>query len=57
MARRAFEMMMEGVIDAIAYAEGDTTRGRVVRPMEVKGVRAMAEKSRADSRLRPVRAG
>jgi hypothetical protein len=32
MAKRAFEKMMAGMEDAIAYASGDTTKGRIVSP-------------------------
>ena len=39
MARKAFEMMMEGMEDAIAFAEGDRSRGRVAAPLDVKRIR------------------
>ena len=48
MARTASNMMMEGIGDAIAYAEGDTTRGRVIAPVDAKAVRAGTKKSQAE---------
>jgi putative transcriptional regulator len=44
MARKAFEMMMEGMGDAIAYAQGDTSRGRVAT-VDAKAVRAKTKLS------------
>ena len=48
MARKAFEMMMEGMEDAIAFAEGDQSRGRVAAPLDVKRIRAATNKSLAE---------
>lgn len=48
MAKRALDMMMEGLEDAIAYAEGDTTRGRVAAPINVKQIRAAVQQSQAE---------
>ncbi len=48
MARKAFEMMMEGMADAIAYVEGDQSRGRVAEPIDVKTVRARTKKSQTE---------
>lgn len=41
-------MMMEGIGDAIAYVEGDTTRARVIAPIDAKAVRAGTKKSQAE---------
>lgn len=44
---RAFEGMKAGIEDAIAYAEGDTTRGRVANPSpDVRAIRAKTGKTR-----------
>lgn len=44
---KAFEMMMEGLEDAVAYAEGDATRGRVANPpVDVRAIRAKTGKTR-----------
>lgn len=48
MARKAFDMMMEGMADAIAYAEGDTTRARVSAPVDAKAVRTATNKTQAE---------
>lgn len=45
---KAFEMIMAGLEDAIAWAEGDETRGRVANPIDVKRVRAAANKTQAE---------
>lgn len=44
----AFEKIAAGLADAIAFAEGDTTRARVVVPLDVKRVRAATKKTQAD---------
>ncbi|MES2097823.1 MAG: transcriptional regulator [Pseudomonadota bacterium] len=46
MARKAFEMMMEGLDDAIAFAEGDAARARVAT-VDVRQVRAGTKLSQA----------
>lgn len=48
MARKAFEMMMAGIGDAIAYAEGDGSRARVTKPVDAKVVRAATKKTQAE---------
>lgn len=35
---QAFDSIMEGLNDALAYAQGDRSRGRVVRQIEVPSV-------------------
>lgn len=44
MARKAFELMMEGLGDALAYVEGDRSRGRIAN-VDVKAVRAATRMS------------
>jgi putative transcriptional regulator len=36
---RAFEKIAAGFEDAIAYAEGDRSRGRETKPVDVKAIR------------------
>lgn len=48
MARKAFEMMMDGMADAIAYTDGDQARARVARQVDVKTVRAATKKSQME---------
>lgn len=48
MAKRAFEMMMVGLEDAIAFVEGDETRARVADPIDVKAIRAATNKTQAE---------
>ena len=44
---RAFEGIKAGLEDAIAYMEGDTTRGRVANPpVDVRAIRAKTGKTR-----------
>lgn len=45
MARKAFEKIMAGLEDAIAYAEGDTTRG-VTHKIEIHEVDVAALRKR-----------
>ena len=44
---KAFELIKAGLEDAIAYAEGDTTRARIAAPVDVKRVRAATGKTQA----------
>lgn len=37
--KRAFDKIAAGLDDAIAYAEGDTSRGREAKPVDVKAIR------------------
>jgi putative transcriptional regulator len=48
MAKRAFEMIMAGLEDAIAYVEGDESRGRIANPIDVKAIRAATKKTQAE---------
>jgi putative transcriptional regulator len=43
MSRKAFEKIEAGLKDAIAFAEGDTSRGRVTTPLDVRAIRAMTK--------------
>lgn len=42
---KAFDKIAGGLADAIAYAEGDTTKGRVVAGPDVKAIRAKTKLS------------
>jgi putative transcriptional regulator len=37
--KKAFDKIAAGIEDAIAFAEGDESRGRVVKPVDVKALR------------------
>ena len=43
--KSAFDKIATGLEDAIAYSEGDGTRGRVAAPLDVKAIRAKTRKS------------
>jgi putative transcriptional regulator len=45
MTKSAFAKIAAGLEDAIAYAEGDETRGRIASPVDVKAVRLAANKT------------
>lgn len=47
MTERAFNKIMAGLEDAIAFAQGDTSRGRIANPVDVKKVRAATKKTQA----------
>ncbi|HVJ03817.1 MAG TPA: transcriptional regulator [Sphingomonas sp.] len=40
-----FNGIVAGLSDAIAYAKGDTSRGRVVSPIDVKAIRKATRKT------------
>jgi putative transcriptional regulator len=42
-----FQGIMDGLKDAIAFAQGDTTRGRIVSGPDVKAIRAKTKLSQA----------
>jgi putative transcriptional regulator len=42
---RAFDKISAGLDDAIAFAEGDTSRGRVTEPVDVKAIRLATNKT------------
>ena len=57
---KAFEQIAAGLKDAIAFAQGDATKGRVVAGPDVKAIRAKTKLSQAKfaSKLRvPVATG
>ncbi len=43
----AFEKIAAGLEDAIAFAQGDTTRGRIVAGPDVKAIRSKTKLSQA----------
>lgn len=45
---KAFDLMMAGLNDAIAYAEGDKARGRVAEPLDVRAIREATRKTQAE---------
>jgi putative transcriptional regulator len=47
MTKSAFDKIAAGLEDAIAYAQGDATRGRIASPVDVKAVRLQAKKTQA----------
>jgi len=44
MPKRAFDMMMEGLEDAIAFAKGDASRGIAHDPLDVKAIRRRSKR-------------
>lgn len=42
-----FDKIAAGLVDATAFAEGDTTRGRVATPLDAKDIRKATKKTRA----------
>ena len=54
MSKRAFDKVMTGLDDAIAYAQGDESRGRAYGPVDVKAIREANRMCRPPSpRLSP----
>lgn len=45
MSKEAFDKIAAGLEDALAYAQGDTSRARVAEPLDVKAIRAKTKKS------------
>jgi putative transcriptional regulator len=43
--KRAFDKIATGLHDAIAFAEGDEARGRVVKPVDIKALRKRVGKT------------
>lgn len=43
--KRAFDKIAAGLNDAIAFAGGDETRGREIRPVDIKAVRVRLGKT------------
>jgi putative transcriptional regulator len=48
MTKTAFDKIAAGLEDAIAYQAGDTSRGRVARPIDVKAIRQATKKTQAE---------
>ena len=46
---KAFDKIAAGLADAIAYAEGDKTKGRVAAGPDVKAIRAKTRLSQVES--------
>jgi putative transcriptional regulator len=44
---KAFDKISAGLEDAIAFAKGDAARARVVKPIDVKAIRARTNKTQA----------
>jgi putative transcriptional regulator len=42
---KAFDKISAGLTDAIAYANGDTSRGRVGKPLDVRAIRSKTKKT------------
>jgi putative transcriptional regulator len=46
--KSAFDKIAAGLDDAIAYAEGDASRGRVAAPLDVRAIRAATNKTQRE---------
>lgn len=42
---KAFDKISAGLEDAIAFARGDVTRGRVAKPLDVRAIRSATKKT------------
>jgi len=42
---KAFDKISAGLEDAIAFAQGDTSRARIAKPIDVRAIRARTKKS------------
>lgn len=47
MSKGAFEKIAAGLTDAIAFAEGDTSRGKIVAGPDIKAIRSKVKLSQA----------
>lgn len=47
MKKENFQGIIDGLNDAIAFAQGDTTKGRIVAGLDVKAIRAKTKLSQA----------
>lgn len=45
---KAFDKISAGLEDAIAFAQGDVTRGRVAKPIDVKAIRVATGKTQPE---------
>jgi putative transcriptional regulator len=46
--KRAFDKIMAGINDVTAYAKGDESRARIVRPVDIKALRQRIGKSQGE---------
>lgn len=54
---KAFDKISAGLEDAIAYARGDASRGRIAKPLDVRAIRSATKKTQkqfADAYQLPV---
>ena len=45
---KAFDKIAAGFEDAIAFAQGDASRGRIAKPVNVKAIRERVRKTQAE---------
>ena len=45
---KAFDKIAAGFDDAIAFAQGDASRGRIAKPVNVKAIRERVHKTQAE---------
>lgn len=45
---KAFDKIAAGFEDAIAFAQGDPSRGRIAKPVNVKAIRERVQKTQAE---------
>jgi putative transcriptional regulator len=45
---KAFDKISAGLDDAIAFAQGETSRGRVAKPLDVKAIRIATGKTQPE---------
>ena len=45
---KAYDKIAAGFEDAIAFAQGDASRGRIARPVNVKAIRERVRKTQAE---------
>lgn len=50
MKDQVFQGIVAGLEDAIAFVQGDSTRGRVAAGLDVKAIRAKTKLSQAESK-------
>lgn len=47
MTKTAFDKISAGIADALAFADGDTSRARIAAPLDVRAIRAATKKTQA----------
>ena len=45
---KAFDKIAAGFEDAVAFAQGDASRGRIAKPVDVKAIRERVRKTQAE---------